>query len=247
MHSPALHIEHCHPERLVPDELSWYGKQLYHDHAARYNFAKRFIKNKNVLDIACGSGYGSLLMVGGNPRSIVGADNSKEAVVYAAERYPDKKIKYIVADATKIPLKSSSIDVVVSFETLEHVKDYRKFIREIQRVLVPNGILILSTPNKQLGTEATNPFHFKEFYLDEFSDLLKKDFTESKLYGQKPIHLGYLKLIGKITKHIPPGKLNWLIDTGFKYFFRGTAVEPISKFRFGFTPSYLIGVARRKK
>ncbi len=247
MHSPALHVKHCHPERLVPDELSRFGKQLYNDHAARYNFAKKYIKNKKVLDIACGSGYGSLLMMNAKPYAITAVDNSKDAVSYAKERYPHKKITYKTGDAIKIPLKDKSVDVVVSFETIEHVKNYRRFIKEIQRVLKENGILILSTPNKNLGTEETNPFHFKEFYLDEFKELLNVEFEDVRLYGQKPIHLGYLKLVSKITHLIPPGKLNWFVDSSFKYFFRGTAVEPIKKFRYGFTPSYLIGVAKKKK
>lgn len=245
MKKATQNTKDAYHERLVPDELPWYNKQMYFDHLARYVFAQSYVKRKTVLDIACGSGYGCLLLVSAGAKKIIGIDNAKDAIIYAKKKYPHQKITYGVGDAGNIPLKNNSIDVVVSFETIEHVEDYKKFVQEIHRVLKKNGVVIMSTPNALLGTEEANPFHIKEFTREEFTGLLGKGFTKPVLYGQKPIHAGYLHYVNKITSSLPQGKTRWLFDSGFKVFFRGTKVLPIKRFLFGFTPAYFVAVAKK--
>lgn len=239
-------IKDVYHERLVPDMVPWYHKQMYYDHIDRYNFAKKYVQGKKVLDVACGTGYGCVMLAEAGASSVVGIDNSKDTISYAKSRYSHKKVTYKVGDATQLKVRGDSFDTVVSFETLEHVRHYRKYLKEVVRVLKKDGEFIVSTPNKILATEEANPFHLKEFELKEFRKLMSSYFTEGVvLYGQKPIHLKYIKFVGSAIDRLPPGRFRWFIDTGLKIFFRGSKVLPLEKFKFGFTPSIFVVVCRK--
>jgi ubiquinone/menaquinone biosynthesis C-methylase UbiE len=239
-------VEEAFHERLVPDQLPWYHRQMYYDHIDRYKFAQKFIKNKKVLDIACGSGYGSQLLAKAGAKKVWAIDISQETIEYAQKRYPHKLVNYKVGRAENIPIKGNSVDIVVSFETLEHIRHHKFLLKEIKRVLKRGGKLIISTPNKSLGTEEASPFHIKEFTLSEFNNLLESNFSDVEIYGQKPIYEKYLRAVTIITNTIPPGRLRWFIDTSLKVFFRGSKVIPITRFRFGFVPSIFVGIANNK-
>lgn len=94
-----------------------------------------------------------------------------------------KNIKFVLGDASKIPLEDNLVDVVVSFETIEHIPNYIEFISEIKRVLKPGGTFLVSTPNDDEYPE-DNEFHVHEFTLKEFKNLMKKEFTYQKYYYQ---------------------------------------------------------------
>ena len=159
-------------ERLVPEK----NKQdlIYGEHIVRYLFAKQFIKDKVVLDIASGVGYGTRILAE-NVKRIIGVDISKEAIEYAKRNYACKNCEFLVGDAEKLNFEDKSFDVVVSFETIEHLKNYKKFLEEIRRTLKDNGLFIVSTPNKEIYPPG-NPFHIKEFSEKEFKTELQKLF-----------------------------------------------------------------------
>ncbi len=232
-------------ERLVPEGLPWYNKQMLYDHLDRYFFAQNFVANKVVLDIACGSGYGTQLLAKGGAKQVTGIDISIEAVSYARKYYGLKNVVYKIGDAEAIKEQRSSFDAVISFETLEHLLHPEKFLKEVTRVLKQDGIFIVSTPNRLLNTENSNPFHLKEFSLDELHSILSKNFSSIFFYGQKPVHAPYLSLVNQITSRIPPGFIHWIIDTGFKVVFRGSKVQPLDTFRIGFVPSYFIALCKK--
>jgi GT2 family glycosyltransferase len=97
-------------------------------------------------------------------------------------------MKFIEGACEKIPLPDKSVDLVVSFETLEHFEDHNHFIFEIQRVLVPGGLLVISTPEKSAYSDKSahsNEFHKKELYQAEFSELLHGAFRYIAIFGQK--------------------------------------------------------------
>lgn len=231
-------------ERLVPKELPWYNKQTYYDHVSRYEFAAMKVTKKKVVDIASGSGYGSQILAKSGAKYVIGVDISKEAVRYASKNYPYKNIKFKQGNAENIQINDESIDVVVSYETLEHVKNYKKFLKEVKRILKKKGTFIVSTPNKLLGSESANPFHVKELSEKEFSYELEKIFKTVEIYGQKPMHGKYLQFVSTITSKMPAGFLRWAIDTGLKIVFRGSKVKPITSFKYGFTPAFFIAVCR---
>ena len=177
-------------ERYVPSVTG--NIQLEHMH--RYHMALRYVAGKDVLDIACGEGFGAALL-GTAARSVVGVDIAAEAVAHAAARYGRDRLRFVEGSVTAVPLPDASVDVVVSFETIEHVAEHDAMLAELRRVLRPGGVLLISTPDKAEYTDATgltNPFHVKELYRSEFRDLLARHFRHCRMHGQR---IGFGSLI----------------------------------------------------
>jgi len=177
-------------ERVVPGKTP---ETIYDEHIYRYIFATSLAENKVVLDVACGTGYGAGYMAD-KASKVVGADISMEAVYYARERFSeDNKASFICTDAVRLPFADDAFDIVVSFETIEHIKQYSKFLNECRRVLKDNGLLICSTPNRRIFSprlaKPLNTFHVKEFWPEEFSRLLRRYFAGITLYGQCDVKL----------------------------------------------------------
>jgi SAM-dependent methyltransferase len=177
-------IEHT-GERMVPESSS--GYTLW-EHLYRYQFATRYIKGRNVLDIACGEGYGTFALQAAGAVSVIGMDVSEETCQHARSKYD---IDARVADATAIPLDNDTLDVVVSFETIEHITEPDQFLRECARILRPAGTLVISTPNVDAfnpGRSAeNNPYHCSEMTREEFCAALARHFDSFELYCQVPV------------------------------------------------------------
>jgi len=178
-------------ERVVPGKTP---QTIYDEHIYRYVFAASLAENKVVLDVACGTGYGVGYMVEKGAGEVVGVDISMLAVDYAQERLGrNNKASLICADAIRLPFVNSAFDIVVSFETIEHIRQYRKFLAECRRVLKENGLLICSTPNRRIFSpnlaKPINTFHVKEFWPEEFYRLLRRCFANITLYGQCDVKL----------------------------------------------------------
>jgi ubiquinone/menaquinone biosynthesis C-methylase UbiE len=167
-------------ERMVPE---FHKRTLtYAEHITRYSSALDIVKGKVVLDIASGSGYGTK-MLADVAKKVYGVDVNEVAVNYARKHYGRNNLEYKVGDGESIPLDDNSVDVVVTFETIEHIKDYTQFVKEIKRVLKPDGLAIVSTPNDLEFAEG-NHFHLHEFEYNELVSLLKKDFKNIDSYYQ---------------------------------------------------------------
>lgn len=176
-------------ERMIPE----FNKDdlIYAEHMARYFFAGQFVADKNVLDVASGSGYGTRYLLDKGAAKVVGIDNSREAIKYSREKYQTSGIEFILADAAKLPFKDNIFDIVVSFETIEHLDDQEKFLREIKRVIKKNGLLIISTPNVLVFPKG-NTFHKKELAPSEFISLLSKNFRHCSVNYQHSILSSYV-------------------------------------------------------
>jgi len=167
----------------------WVKGFLHHttekQHQDRYEFVCDYVKDKNVLDIACGSGYGSYLMATkGGAKTIVGVDLDADALRYAKHRYNHEKIQHICEDATKFTY-DKKFDVIVSFETIEHIPNYTDFIENLGKLLTDNGTLIISTPiNRRTTTELRNPYHVIEWSFRDFQDLWENQFHIEGIYLQ---------------------------------------------------------------
>jgi ubiquinone/menaquinone biosynthesis C-methylase UbiE len=167
-------------ERMVPSYHK--GALVYGEHIVRYESVLPLLKGKTVLDIASGSGYGTYIMAG-EAEKVIGVDVDEESVKYAQRNYKRPNTEFKVGDAEKIPLEDASVDVVVTFETVEHIKNYKKFLSEIKRVLKPGGFAIISTPN-DLEFPEGNHFHLHEFTHDELKKVLKEYFKNAKFSYQ---------------------------------------------------------------
>jgi 2-polyprenyl-3-methyl-5-hydroxy-6-metoxy-1,4-benzoquinol methylase len=188
-------------ERMIPE---WnINNEIYLEHMIRYLFASQFARGKTVLDVACGSGYGSNYLLKAGAHSVVGIDISEETISYCRTNYSDKRLHFFVGDVGKIPLHDKGIDLVVSMETIEHVDEITQniFLNEVKRVLNPEGIFIVSTPNS-LVSQKGNPFHLKEFSLEEFQLILKQYFSHVQIYYQDNIESSFILLKDTLDNEI---------------------------------------------
>lgn len=159
------------------------------EHLHRYGIAQKLVKGKRVVDIACGDGYGSYLM-SKYASKVTGIDISQDAVNYAKECYVAENLNFIEGSAFNIPLEDKCVDVVVSFETIEHHDLHEEMMAEVLRILKNDGLLIISSPDKLNYSDKPkykNPYHVKELYFHEFKDLIQKHFSKVIFFRQKSI------------------------------------------------------------
>jgi Methylase involved in ubiquinone/menaquinone biosynthesis len=172
-------------ERFIPSQTGI----IEIEHLNRYYFVINQIdlREKTVLDIASGEGYGSNILAR-HAKKVIGVDISEEAINHAKNKYQSEKLKFIQGNATSIPLPDNSFDVVVSFETIEHHNRHEEMMHELNRVLKDNGILIISSPDKYYYSDLPkhkNQFHIKELYYEEFKILISEHFKHAKFYSQR--------------------------------------------------------------
>lgn len=171
--------------------------EISYEHWHRYLWAEQFVQGKVVLDIASGEGYGSNLLADSAAR-VVGVDISEESVQFAASKYLQANLEFYVGSAAQIPIEGENIfDVIVCFETIEHLSEEHQqhFFSEASRLIKPDGLMLISTPNKLFYSDKTqyqNEHHLKEFYPHEFVALLKSHFGYVSLFGQKVYPASYL-------------------------------------------------------
>jgi ubiquinone/menaquinone biosynthesis C-methylase UbiE len=175
-------------ERVVPDQVN---PDLWSEHLARYAFAARYAVDRRVLDCGCGTGYGSAELAQ-EAADVTGIDISEEAIEYAQLNYGRPNTRYVAGSCLDLAFPAASFDLVVAFEVIEHLSDFRRFLEECARVLTPDGLFIVSTPNKCYYAESRaesgpNPFHQHEFEADEFRAELSRVFPNVTLFLQNRV------------------------------------------------------------
>jgi len=184
-------------ERFLPDMQG----TIALEHLHRYAWAKDLAAGKVVLDIACGEGYGSALLAG-TASQVYGVDMAPDAIAHAKAVYQRSNLKFLVGRCAGIPLPDGAVDLVVSFETIEHHTEHEAMFAEIKRVLRPGGLLVMSSPDKLEYTERTNhanPYHVKELYAEEFQRLVERHFSRVAVLGQRVLYAS------AILPHCLPG------------------------------------------
>lgn len=169
-------------ERYVPEV----DGEIRLEHLHRYAWARDLVVGLDVLDIASGEGYGSAIL-SETAKSVIGVDISEPAVLHARQRY-GAVASFSVGSTSEVPLEDSSVDAVVSFETIEHVHCHISMMKEIKRVLKPNGFLIISSPDKEIYSDKAgyvNEFHVSELTLSDFKELLDQSFKHVHVFGQR--------------------------------------------------------------
>ena len=189
-------------ERLTPD----YGGQTEIEHLHRYLLARHLCRGRHVLDIASGEGYGAA-MLAQVAASVVGVEVADDAVAHARASYQRDNLSFLQGDARAIPLGDATVDMVVSFETIEHFSEHEQFLAEIRRVLRPGGVLCISTPDRDNYSPAdrpANPFHVLELTHQEFAGLLGRHFAQVSMWWQRPM-IGSVMLPGPETAQMQGG------------------------------------------
>ncbi|HEV2687767.1 MAG TPA: methyltransferase domain-containing protein [Bryobacteraceae bacterium] len=175
-------------ERVIPGQVN---DDLWSEHVARYAFARRYAEGRRVLDAGCGAGYGAAELAQ-SAAEVVGLDVASEAVEYARANYPLPALRFVVASCTTVPFPEKSFELVVAFEVIEHLRDFRAFLDECRRVMTPQGLLLVSSPNKRYyaesrAKEGPNPFHEHEFEPEEFVSELSRVFSNVRLLLQNRV------------------------------------------------------------
>jgi SAM-dependent methyltransferase len=172
-------------ERVIPGKVD---VDLWNEHLSRYLFASRLCRFKKVIDLGCGSGYGSAELAK-KAASVVGVDVSEEAVADAKVQYTAANLEFQVASLEALPFADGSFHLGVCFEVIEHLTEYRRLLAEARRVLAPGGQLVISTPNIKFYAESRklqgpNPFHEHEFSYEEFRGVLGEFFEHQTFFVQ---------------------------------------------------------------
>jgi SAM-dependent methyltransferase len=171
------------------------GDRIESDHLERYKFACNFVKNKSVLDIACGVGYAGPMFIQSGAVSYYGVDINDKLVEYAKDNFKSELIGYSVGDICTFKIEKK-FDLISCFETIEHIRDYKTAIKNLYDLLNPGGTLLVSSPNRPvtspncdtLNDKPSNEFHTQEFIPEELLLLLNENgFSADKnnLYGQR--------------------------------------------------------------
>lgn len=147
----------------------------FSNHRKVYLFARQFAKNRDVLDVGCGTGYGTAILAE-VARSVIGIDNSRSAIGLASRRY--KFVIFRQMNAENLEFPSDRFDFVLSSENFEHLQDQRKHLQELKRVVRTGGICLIATPNPEMFVGISNPYHTKENSYEELRILLSEQFQQ---------------------------------------------------------------------
>ena len=185
-------------------------KWIWLEHDARYFFASKLVPNKIVVDCACGSGVGTNVFAKAGAKQIYAFDIAEKAVQEAAEKNKNQAVSFQSSSALQLPLQNDTVDLYISLETIEHIPEDKKFLKEVERVLQPNGAFICSTPNrtvtnpgKNINDKPANNFHVREYSKKEFELLLKSTFKNVEFFGQNPNYKAKISTLQFFSKVLP--------------------------------------------
>ncbi len=183
-------------ERTLPGiarENYWYRR-----HVAAYRFAANVVRG-TVVDVGTGEGYGAALLSRRAPA--VGLELDPVAVDHAGRAYP--LVRFIRADAERMPLRADSVDGIVALQVVEHLDDADAVLAAARRALRPGCALVVSTPNRATFPAGMNPWHAREYDARELRGLVERRFEDVRLAG---VHHGPLlalvdRALGEPVQH----------------------------------------------
>jgi SAM-dependent methyltransferase len=160
---------------------------IYLLHVATYRFAEQFTHGKRVLDFGCGSGYGSA-QIAQTAAHVTAVDVAEDAVAYARTQFRRDNLQFRAIDPTaRLPFDDASFDTVLSFQVFEHVLDTAHYLREIRRVLAPQGQLVLVTPDRSTRLlplqRPWNRWHVHEYGKRELAGTMARYFDRVDVLG----------------------------------------------------------------
>ena len=190
-------------ERVCPD----FPDDNFNNHLRVYEFAAQFVPGRRVLDVGCGTGYGTAFLLNSGAASVRGIDLSPEAIRYAKRKFGRTGAQYEIMDAQAISFDAGSFDMVFSSENLEHLPKPADCIAGIRRTLAEGGIFVLGTPNPEMDLDEAgtleNPYHVKEFSFEELQTMLRPHFQTVVIFEnsmESPFQAGREKKGERIRK-----------------------------------------------
>ncbi len=171
------------------------------EHQLRYDWLKQFVDGKEVLDIACGSGFGTKIL-SSKAKRVIGCDIDKDIIKYASYRYSNNNIEYRIENVENFKL-DNKLDTIISFETIEHLKNVDDYLKNIDNNLKEDGNFFVSTPisNKKIDSNPNNIFHIQEWGFTEFHKLIQKYFDIEEVYIQlHPFQLNRSNILKVLLK-----------------------------------------------
>ncbi len=170
-------------ERVTAD--SWALRVTFWQCLAPYRWVRPLVRGKRVLDVGCGSGYGTAELAE-EAHWVVGVDDDRSILRTVRQRYRAANLSWVVASAERLPFQDASLDVVCCFQVLEHLPAPERFLAETRRVLRPGGLLVLTTPNRAAIFSGLNPHHVREYDAGELRELVTPFFAEVEILGVVP-------------------------------------------------------------
>lgn len=190
------------------------GDRIEADHMARYKFAAKYVRGKSVLDIACGTGYAAPILIDAGATSYHGGDIQQLLIDHAKNNYNGDNINFDIQDLTKLN-KINQYEVITCFETIEHIQEYQLCLDNLYKALRPNGILLVSSPNRiitspgatKLSDKPNNEYHTQEFIPTELIEKLHLAgfaVDPDQIYGQRQRLDVNNRYIRKIIRFLKP-------------------------------------------
>jgi 2-polyprenyl-3-methyl-5-hydroxy-6-metoxy-1,4-benzoquinol methylase len=186
----AMNSETNGIERITPDNSAEW-QLLGIQHLQRYEFASRLTQGKSVLDLACGNGYGAYTLANLGAGNVMAVDLDADAIEYAKAHYSGHNVRYFCEDCFEVRPQSGGVDVITSFETIEHLDEPKRFVHHMRELIAPEGCLIISAPNtlryKRAARPVLNSHHLSEPTYDEFREWVETAFVIKQQWEQTPI------------------------------------------------------------
>jgi len=179
-------------ERIVPGAANCeptFAQKMYQEHVARYAFAAQLVRDRDVLDVGCGVGYGSQWLAKSGAKSVLGIDIAQDAIEHAKKNYFHPAVSFKIQDAAAMVF-SGEFDVVTCFELIEHIGEQRAVLDAIKRALRPGGKLIISTP-RPLDDKRTH-FHVHELEYEELKRMLAERFGGIESFFERNCFTSYV-------------------------------------------------------
>ncbi|WP_340024940.1 class I SAM-dependent methyltransferase [Paenibacillus sp. FSL K6-1096] len=235
---------------VINDAVKKNHGDVLEEHLNRYRLAQKFVKDKRVLDAACGAGYGSKMLQVAGASHVLGVDIDEASLYNARKTYGHEQIDYAYGNVNKLELEDNSFDVVVSFETIEHIDDGSVWIQESARLLKDDGIFIVSTPNRSIANPAAyfveqprNHYHKYEYTITELVGELLKEYDILGLYGQTFVsdYSAFQAQVVRNARAMPPTTTPYdnPVINGYELMDLGRVKD--------MNPLYVVAVCRKKR
>jgi SAM-dependent methyltransferase len=178
----------------VPEENYWYRR-----HLVVYEWIAARVGGMKVVDLACGEGYGSDVL-SRTAAEVIGVDANPEAFAHASAKYSSEKVSF---RRELVESFDEPRDAVVFLQTIEHIADPGPLLDGFARIA---PVSYISTPNlltlaPEGAEKSDNPWHIKEYRLEEYRALLEPHFSRVEVFG--------LSYAGKLKVHEIALSLGW--------------------------------------